>query len=258
MRNRNQQFDGMGSKGEKEWTHTHMDVTLWSALLGISHCKLENLSVDHSGECRTRPGVQKYSCQLTLDPNTAHKHLSFSEGNRKVTWVWWRKEGSGRYSQENFDDWPVLCRESLTGRCYWEAEWDGDVAEIGVTYKEIRRKGGMDCDHDKLWSLQCRPDEYFLYTKNGGPGTPIQPSGSRRVGVYLDWEAGILSFYRVSSDGLTLLYRISTSFTEPLYPEFVVYQSSDPFEDFESEDSESEDSESEDHIGRSVSWCRLR
>ncbi|XP_072567405.1 stonustoxin subunit beta-like [Paramormyrops kingsleyae] len=114
-------------------------VKLLSAVLEDPSCKLEKLNVDHSGECRTRPGVQKYSCQLTLDPNTAHRHLSLSGEDRKVTWG--AKQPYPDHP-ERFNSRPqVLCRESLTGRCYWEAEWDGNGAEIGVTYKAIWRKG---------------------------------------------------------------------------------------------------------------------
>ncbi|XP_072567184.1 uncharacterized protein [Paramormyrops kingsleyae] len=200
-------------------------VKLLSAVLEDPSCKLEKLNVDHCGECRTRPGLQKYSCQLTLDPNTAHRRLSLSGGNRKVT----RGAEKQPYPDhpERFDFRPqVLCRESLTGRCYWEAEWDGDAALIGVTYKGIGRKGGSDCElgfNDKSWSLCCNPDSYSVWHNNKETLIPIKPSGSRRVGVYLDWGAGALSFYRVSSDGLTPLYRLTSSFTEPLYPGFGVY-----------------------------------
>ncbi|XP_048856692.1 NACHT, LRR and PYD domains-containing protein 3-like isoform X2 [Brienomyrus brachyistius] len=203
-------------------------VKLLSAVLEDPSCKLEKLNVDHSGECRTRPGFQKYSCQLTLDPNTANRLLSLSGGNKKVT----------RGAEQPYPDHPerfdgrcpqVLCRESLTGRCYWEAEWDGDGAWIGVTYKGIGRKGGSDCqlgDNDKSWSLWCYTDSYSVWHNNKHTLIPIRPSGSRRVGVYLDWGAGALSFYRVSSDGLTPLYRFTSSFTESLYPGFFVYSDS--------------------------------
>ncbi|XP_072567277.1 uncharacterized protein [Paramormyrops kingsleyae] len=187
-------------------------VKLLSAVLEDPSCKLEKLNVDHGGECRTRPGLQKYSCQLTLDPNTAHRRLSLSGGDRKVTWGAWQPYPN---LPERFEYRPqVLCRESLTGRCYWEAELRGIDARIGVTYKGIGRKGhSADCQlgaNDKSWSLRCSPHRN------------IEPSGSCRVGVYLDWEAGTLSFYRVSSDGLTLLRRVTSSFTEPLYPGFLV------------------------------------
>ncbi|XP_048854907.1 NLR family CARD domain-containing protein 3-like isoform X2 [Brienomyrus brachyistius] len=205
----------------------HSGVKLLSAVLEDLSCKLEKLHVEYGGECRTRPGLQKYSCQLTLDPNTANRRLSLSGGNRKVT----------RGAKQPYPDRPerfdsclqVLCRESLTGRCYWEAEWDGDLGLIGVTYKGIRRKGGSDCGlgyNDKSWSLYCNTDSYSVRHNNKETLIPIQPSGSRRVGVYLDWGAGALSFYRVSSDGLTPLHRLTSSFTESLYPGFGVFNSS--------------------------------
>ncbi|XP_048853510.1 NLR family CARD domain-containing protein 3-like isoform X6 [Brienomyrus brachyistius] len=203
-------------------------VKLLSALLEDPSCKLEKLNVDHGGKCRTRPGLQKYSCQLTLDPNTASRRLSLSGGKRKVTWG---AKQPYPVHPERFDSRPqVLCRESLTGRCYWEAEWDGDEAWIAVTYKGIGRKGGSDdCvfgDNDKSWSLCCYTDSYSVWHNKKQTLIPIEPSGSRRVGVYLDWGAGALYFYRVSSDGLTPLHRFTSSFTESLYPGFFVYKSS--------------------------------
>ncbi|XP_048854599.1 protein NLRC3-like isoform X2 [Brienomyrus brachyistius] len=202
-------------------------VKLLSAVLEDPSCKLEKLHVDHGGECRTRPGLQKYSCQLTLDPNTANRFLSLSGGNRKVTGG---AEQPYPDHPERFDSWnQVLCRESLTGRCYWEAEWDGVAVLIGVTYKGIGRKGWSDCwlgYNDKSWSLSCDTDSYSVCHNNKQTLIPIEPSGSCRVGVYLDWGAGVLSFYRVSSDGLTPLHRFTSSFTESLCPGFGVFNSS--------------------------------
>ncbi|KAI4897000.1 hypothetical protein NFI96_008860 [Prochilodus magdalenae] len=116
-------------------------VKLFSAILEDPHFRLDTLRVDHGGEIRMKPGPKKYSCELTLDPNTAHRRLSLCEENRKVVRV--REEQPYPDHPERFDVWEqVLCRESLTGRCYWEAEWSGDV-HIAVTYKGIRRKGGL-------------------------------------------------------------------------------------------------------------------
>ncbi|XP_048853336.1 NACHT, LRR and PYD domains-containing protein 12-like isoform X5 [Brienomyrus brachyistius] len=200
-------------------------VKLLSAVLEDPSCKLEKLNVDHGGECRTRPGLQKYSCQLILDLRTAHRRLSLSEGNRKATWG--TKEPYPDHP-ERFDRcYQVLCRESLTGRCYWEAKWGGAGAWIGVTYKGIRRKGqSTDCAlgaNDKSWILICDPHSYSVLHNNKQTVITIEPSGSHRVGVYLDWEAGALSFYRVSPEGLTLLHRFTSSFTEPLCLGFGLY-----------------------------------
>ncbi|KAL0175381.1 hypothetical protein M9458_027711, partial [Cirrhinus mrigala] len=87
------------------------------------------------------------SHQLTLDLNTAHKHLRLSENNRVIT----RTNTDQPYPDhpDRFDVWPqVLCRESVCGRCYWELEWSGGDygVFISVSYKSISRKGrGYEC-----------------------------------------------------------------------------------------------------------------
>ncbi|KAM4606520.1 stonustoxin subunit beta-like [Polymixia lowei] len=162
-------------------------------------------------------------CELTLDPNTAHRNLSLSERNRKVTKV--EKEQSYPDHPERFDHYKqVLCREGLTGRCYWEVERNGLVF-IGVTYRGIKREGrGDDCwigGNNKSWSLRCYDDGYTACYNKRTTNTSLLPSGCNRVGVYLDWSAGSLSFYRVSSDTLTHIHTFHSTFTEPLYPGFM-------------------------------------
>uniref|UniRef100_A0AAY5K4R8 B30.2/SPRY domain-containing protein n=1 Tax=Esox lucius TaxID=8010 RepID=A0AAY5K4R8_ESOLU len=189
--------------------------------------RLENLKIDHRGEWRLKSGLKKYVCDLTLDPNTVNRNLSLSEENRKVTWR--REKQPYPDHPERFEYPQVLCREGLSGRCYWEAEWNARGAGIGVTYKGInRREWGFDCligFNDKSWILDCYDDCYSFRhrgTVNKRTVIPVTSSGSHRVGVYLDWQAGTLSFYRVSSDTLTHLYTFNTTFTEPLYPGFYV------------------------------------
>uniref|UniRef100_A0A8C7IKP9 NACHT, LRR and PYD domains-containing protein 12-like n=1 Tax=Oncorhynchus kisutch TaxID=8019 RepID=A0A8C7IKP9_ONCKI len=203
---------------------------LLSAALMDPTYKLMKLNVDHGGECRLKSGLRKYACHLTLDPNTVHPHLILSEGNRKVTRV---------VEDQHYEDHPdrfdcllqVLCREGLSGcRYYWEVEMDGTGAVIGVMYKGMKRKGrGVDSDiggNKKSWCLYCSHSGYCFYH----PGVccrSIPGPVSNRVGVYLDWSAGTLSLYSVSSSGtLTHLYTEHTTFTEPLYPGFGVSSSS--------------------------------
>ncbi|KAG9333005.1 hypothetical protein JZ751_013881, partial [Albula glossodonta] len=78
----------------------------------------------HIVEPRTREDFLQYSCRLTLDPNTAHRNLRLSEGDREVTRV--RETQPYPDHPERFDcRTQVLCREGLSGRCYWEAQWSG-------------------------------------------------------------------------------------------------------------------------------------
>ncbi|XP_049338095.1 tripartite motif-containing protein 16-like [Astyanax mexicanus] len=173
-------------------------------------------------EPQSREEFLEYSCQLTLDPNTAFKHLFLSERNTVVTCSYTVQPYPDH--PDRFDGWPqVLCRESVSGRCYWEVEWRGDGGVgIAVSYKSISRKGGWECrfgcKNDQSWRLSCNSSSYtFRYNNRETEisGVPV----SCRVGVYVDHRAGTLSFYSIS-DTMTLIQRVPTTFTQPLYAGF--------------------------------------
>ncbi|XP_027876027.1 tripartite motif-containing protein 16-like [Xiphophorus couchianus] len=163
-----------------------------------------------------RAGFLKYLCDITLDPNTAHRYLLLSEGNRKV--VVMEQHPSYSSHPDRFTHYyQVLSKESLTGRCYWEVERSSRVY-VAVAYKNISRTGGgIESGfggNDKSWALNCYQNIYHFFHNN--ESTPISGPVSSRVGVYLDHEAGILSFYSVS-ESMTLIHRVQTRFTEPLH-----------------------------------------
>ncbi|XP_029930662.1 protein NLRC3-like [Myripristis murdjan] len=199
-------------------------VKLLSAGLEDPTWRLDSLRVDHGGEQRLKPGLRKYSCEVKLDTNTAHRRLVLSEDNRKVTGM--LEEQPYPDHPERFDWWrQILCRDGLTGRCYWEVEWEGDV-DISVTYRGIsRRGGGADSrfgGNKNSWSLNCYDERFSVRHNNIRTDIPGPPS-PHRVAVYLDWPAGSLSFYSVSSDTLIHLHTFTSTFTQPLYPAFGVW-----------------------------------
>ncbi|XP_032364784.1 tripartite motif-containing protein 16-like [Etheostoma spectabile] len=175
-------------------------------------------------EPKTRAGFLQYSREITLDPNTANTYLLLSEGNRKATFM--SQDQSYSSHPDRFTGWyQVLSRESLTGRCYWEVEMRGGVY-VAVAYKNIRRAGESGkCGfgrNDKSWTLLCNNNSYTFWSNK--VQTPVSGPESSRVGVYLDHSAGILSFYSVS-ETMTLLHRVQTTFTQPLYAGLSVYKS---------------------------------
>ncbi|XP_068590895.1 tripartite motif-containing protein 16-like [Cebidichthys violaceus] len=195
-----------------KWTNVSLAVTEVDVLLSPSQA-----------EPKTRAEFLRYSSEITLDPNTANTNLLLSDGNRKATFM--REHQSYSSHPDRFTSYyQVLSRESLTGRCYWEVEWRGRGVYVAVAYKNIIRTGNSNkCRfgwNDKSWVLVCNKNGFtFWYNKIQ---TSVSRPQSSRVGVYLDHRAGILSFYSVS-ETMTLLHRVQTTFTQPLYAGLLIY-----------------------------------
>ncbi|XP_034050577.1 E3 ubiquitin-protein ligase TRIM11-like [Thalassophryne amazonica] len=190
---------------------------------------LDSLRVDPGGVRWLRPGLRKYFSELSLDPKSANRKLKLSKNNTKVERV---------DKDQSYPDHPdrfylclqVLSSTGLTGRCYWEVEWRGDVG-ISVNYRRIRRKGNsLDCEfgcNDQSWTLICSDClRYSVCHSNRQTFLPRSSSSSHRVSVFVDCPAGTLSFYEVSSDSLIHIYTFCCTFTEPLCAGFSFW--SDP------------------------------
>ncbi|XP_067300845.1 stonustoxin subunit alpha-like [Pseudorasbora parva] len=184
-----------------------------------------------------------YSLRLNLDLNTVNKDLRLSADNRVIT---------NPLTDHSYPDHPdrferyqqVLCRESVSGRSYWEVDWSGDGVWIAVSYKSISRKGrghqGAFGAYDHAWSLQCHRGKYSFWHKKKMTELHEKPIGPRyyiagvyydsyrtglsgnfyRVGVFVDHRAGTLSFYSISGDSMIPIHSFQTTFTQPLYPGF--------------------------------------
>uniref|UniRef100_A0A3Q3EJ48 NLR family CARD domain-containing protein 3-like n=1 Tax=Labrus bergylta TaxID=56723 RepID=A0A3Q3EJ48_9LABR len=219
---------------ELDLSYNHPGITGLTLLTGLqdSQSKLDTLRYDEIFVClgHTRAHTSNPD-PLTFTRRSYQSELTSNNTRQlKSTSV-----GSVLYPDhpDRFDPTALLCREGLTGRCYWEIEWTGGVF-ISVSYRGISRKENNESGrNDQSWSLSCRDneDEVEYSVLHNNVETPITrsssqlyfsspPSTTHRAAVYLDHTAGSLSFYSVSSDTLIHLHTFNTTFTEPLYTWF--------------------------------------
>uniref|UniRef100_A0A3Q3WD51 B30.2/SPRY domain-containing protein n=1 Tax=Mola mola TaxID=94237 RepID=A0A3Q3WD51_MOLML len=175
-------------------------------------------------EPKTRADFLKYSRKITLDPNTAHTQLLLSATNTKATLL--SEQQTSSHPDRFTECYQVLSKESLTGRCYWEVKWKGTAVYVAVAYKNISRAGSwIECGfgfNDKSWALYCDKKNYIFFHNNSTK--LVSGPQSSRIGVYLDHSAGVLSFYSITGP-MTLLHKVQTTFTQPLYAGFWFYTS---------------------------------
>ncbi|KAG8007823.1 Tripartite motif-containing protein 16 [Nibea albiflora] len=186
-------------------------------------CGANNALTEQAVEPKTRADFLQYACVLSLDPDTAHKDLAISAGDKKVSLGPPKYKNSPVHSAKRFiHRRQVLCREALQAeRCYYEVEVEGDKVEIALAYEGIDRKSRTEQSafggNANSWSLD-RSKSYSVSHRGEGIKLTKSPS-HHRIGVYLEFKKGALWFYEVS-DSMEFLYKLEAEFTEPLYPGF--------------------------------------
>ncbi|XP_061435433.1 tripartite motif-containing protein 14-like, partial [Lethenteron reissneri] len=161
----------------------------------------------HFGELGYREFIRRYGYSPTLNAGSAHPELRFSPDLRRVTLA--RCSQTLPDAPERFDvAKQALCSEPLSsGRRYWEVDVAGcGWYRVGAAYATIARRGaGAECrlgENDESWCLVR--DSKSLVAWHGGSKVPLKlPGGThlQRVGIYLDWDAGLLAFCGVSAGG---------------------------------------------------------
>uniref|UniRef100_A0A8C1KKK5 NACHT, LRR and PYD domains-containing protein 12-like n=1 Tax=Cyprinus carpio TaxID=7962 RepID=A0A8C1KKK5_CYPCA len=182
------------------------------------NCKLEKLHVEKGGECRMKPSLRKYVCQLTVDLSTLHSRLKLSNRNQKISET--TEEQKYPDHPDRFKLYPqAMCREALTDRCYFEVECDGGVG-VGVAYKTSDRTESIMGVKNPFPALLYLNGKLKLWQNNEVTREFPMSDRSRRVGVYVDFENGSLSYYSIL-DKFTHLHTHITTFKDCLYTGFI-------------------------------------
>uniref|UniRef100_A0A8C5MSU8 Uncharacterized protein n=1 Tax=Leptobrachium leishanense TaxID=445787 RepID=A0A8C5MSU8_9ANUR len=161
---------------------------------------------------------------MLLDVNTACNYVSVSEDLKTVSWsrIYQRRPET----PERFQFPQVLGSRSFSsGRHYWEVEGsESGWWRVGMTYPSIERRGGHSWigENNKSWCLQKLNNKMYYMRYDSNEIQFPHSFSCHRLGIFLDYEAGRLSFYELC-DLIRHLYTFTAAFTEPLHAGFWVY-----------------------------------
>ncbi|RXN24632.1 E3 ubiquitin- ligase TRIM39-like protein [Labeo rohita] len=197
-------------------THVSLE-TLRRALTQLQHTLDEKLTKIVSTELKR---MQQYAVDVTLDPDTAHPKLILPDDGKQVRCGDVKKNLPDNLKR--FDSCVcVLGKEGFSsGRFYFEVQVKGKTEwDLGVVRESINRKGKITASPiDGYWTVGLRYG--FKYTARAGPSVSLSLRVKpQRVGVFVDYEEGLVSFYDVESSSHIYSYT-GQSFTEKLYPLF--------------------------------------
>ncbi|XP_023411497.2 E3 ubiquitin-protein ligase TRIM38 isoform X2 [Loxodonta africana] len=173
--------------------------------------------------------LRSHQVSVTLDPDTAHRELILSEDRRQVT------RGCSQdnldTSSKRFSAFPCVlgCEGFTSGRHYFEVDvGEGTGWDLGVCIENVQRDKSMKQKPEfGFWTIRlCKKKGYIALTS-----LPVYLHLKEKplvVGVLLDCEGGVVSFYNMTT-GSHIFTFPKASFSDTLRPYFQVYQYSPLF-----------------------------
>ncbi|XP_060730888.1 butyrophilin subfamily 1 member A1-like [Tachysurus vachellii] len=160
-----------------------------------------------------------FRVDVTLDPDTAHHQLNVSVDGKQVTRVDTPQDLPD--SPQRFKFPCVLGKQSFSsGRFYYEVQVKGKTEwTLGVVKENINRKEWIPRNpQNGFWTVELKNENQ--YKALAGPPVPLTLREKVEVvGVFVDYEEGLVSFYDVKSRSHIYSFTGQT-FTEKLYPYF--------------------------------------
>ncbi|XP_040211104.1 E3 ubiquitin/ISG15 ligase TRIM25-like [Rana temporaria] len=190
---------------------------------GISHTLHAGLS-DMIKGVNVFFNIQEAS-DILLDVNTAHNHLQISDDMKTAFWS--DIEQNRPETPERFQScYQVLSSQRFSsGRHYWEMDvGESEHCIFGMCYPSIERRGDQSVigNNNKSWGFRRYSGVCSLRHDNKSI-ILYRDLSSNRVRIYVDYEAGRLSFYDLC-DPIRHLHTFTTTFTEPLHAGLWVWE----------------------------------
>ncbi|KAM9836965.1 E3 ubiquitin-protein ligase TRIM39 [Aulostomus maculatus] len=208
----------------KNWSETRVPTDICVGLIRRAVTRLEatiNEMTENLADSEIKK-ILKYSEDVTLDPDTANPWLQLSQDRRQVRHLGaWQDLPD---HPERFDTVViVLGREGFTsGRHYWEVQvGEKDDWYLGLARSSVNRKGRISVSTTQgYWALAMKKGQGYRVSTSPPLLLTLDPK-PKRVGVYVDYEEGQISFYDVRAR--THIYTFKDKFTEKILPFFYLY-----------------------------------
>ncbi|XP_042622872.1 E3 ubiquitin-protein ligase TRIM39-like isoform X2 [Cyprinus carpio] len=210
------------SRNTRNWPEISMKTdesleTLRRALTQLKDTIDEKLTLTVSTELKW---MQQYAVDVTLDPDTAQPYLILSDDGKQVRCGDIRQKLPD--TPERFDTCPcVLGKEGFSsGRFYFEVQVKGKTEwDLGVARESINRKGQIILSpSDGYWTVVLSNGNEYEACDDTSVSLSLRVK-PQRVGVFVDYEEGLVSFNDVESNSHIYSFT-AQSFTEKLYPYF--------------------------------------
>uniref|UniRef100_A0A669ENQ1 E3 ubiquitin-protein ligase TRIM21-like n=1 Tax=Oreochromis niloticus TaxID=8128 RepID=A0A669ENQ1_ORENI len=164
--------------------------------------------------------VQQYAVDVTLDPDTANPYLILSDDGKQVYHSDVKKklpDNPKRFTRYC----NILGKQSFSsGRFYFEVQVKGKTKwDLGVARESINRRGKIPLSpQNGFWTVWLRNGNEYNTLDDTEVPLCLQP-GPEKVGVFVDYEEGLVSFYDVGAAALIYSFT-GCSFTHKLHPYF--------------------------------------
>uniref|UniRef100_A0A8C1RAE3 E3 ubiquitin-protein ligase TRIM39-like n=1 Tax=Cyprinus carpio TaxID=7962 RepID=A0A8C1RAE3_CYPCA len=206
----------------KNWTEISIDSDVDVLSINRALIQLEKTLDETLDEKLCQIGLkclQKFVVDVTLDPDTANPYLILSDDRKQVS--------RGDIEQDvpknpkRFNDYCVLAKQGFSsGRFYYEVQVKGKTEwDLGVARESINRKGKITyTPMNGFWTVILRNENQYKACESPSVSFSLKVK-PEIVGVFVDYEEGLVSFYDVGSSSHIYSFTGQT-FTEKLYPYF--------------------------------------